>query len=236
MKIDRDELLLYALDQLSPADQARVQAALDADPALQAEVQAHREAVSLLLDDLNLEAVTVPAHAEDRLLARVRAETEQLPAYPAPAATTELPEAGEGAFPMTPPSPRRTAWWLAVPLGLAAALALWFALRAPGDPAQQYARLPGAVVRTVTSGQETLGTLVRLPDGRVFVALKQAAPPGRTYQLWHIQGAQPVSLGVFGSAGLLSSPLPPNATVAVSVEPSGGSPQPTSKPLFAQSL
>ncbi len=66
------------------------------------------------------------------------------------------------------------------------------------------------------------------------------APAGRTYQLWGIpDGANPVSLGLFqtladGSARV-SRPVPPGsdfALGAVTEEPAGGSPQPTSTPFL----
>lgn len=237
MKVERDHLLASALGQLSPSEEAGVQAALRADPALQAEYQAHLEALALLLDDLDLEAVDVPAHAEDRLLARVRAEAGDIDA-PAPAMARESGEvspagpATEAAAANRP----RLAWWLAAPLGLAAALAVFFALRPPADPLQQYAATPGAVSRQVTADGQSIGALVRLPDGRVFVKLSRPAQAGRTYQLWRIADGQPVSLGVFGDQGVLTAPIPQNTTLAVSVEPPGGSSQPTTTPLFDQPI
>ena len=44
-----------------------------------------------------------------------------------------------------------------------------------------------------------------------------------------------MSLGVFGQ-DVLTAALPQGASVAVSVEPPGGSPQPTTTPLFVQAL
>lgn len=238
MNVDRDQVLASALGQLSPAEEAEVQAALRADPALRAQWQADQDALTLLLNELDLEKVQVPADAEERLLARLRAEEGRLAGSPA-----AVPPGTEAAPATALPVPERPveraarpAWWLAVPLGLAAALALLFALRPPADPLQQYAGRPGAVSREVTAGGQTLGTLVRLPDGRVFVKLRRPADAGRTYQLWQIQGGKPVSLGVFGEQGVLTAPLPQGATLAVSVEPPGGSAQPTTQPLFAQDI
>ncbi|MDL2345690.1 anti-sigma factor, partial [Deinococcus sp. MIMF12] len=128
--------------------------------------------------------------------------------------------------------PRR--WPIA--LGLVAALALAFALlpRPQTDPLEVYRTTPGAVERSLEAGGERVGTLVQLPEGRVYVHLSRTLPPERTYQLWQIQDGTPVSLGVF-ERGLLVT-LSPGATVAVSVEPPGGSPQPTTTPLFVQPL
>lgn len=61
-------------------------------------------------------------------------------------------------------------------------------------------------------------------------------PEGKVYQLWAIQGAVPVDAGVFfpdpeGTAALRVKPLSdPRQTIqlfAITVEPAGGSPQPT---------
>lgn len=233
MKADRDELLLYALGQLSPERAAAVEAVLSADAALQAEVRADQDALGLLLDDLDLQAVSVPDDAEARLLSRVRAEA----AAPLPQTQSTSAQPKQEAAPVTAVKvPVRPRWWWVFPLGVAASLTLFFALRSPADPTQPYVETTGAITKTITVNGQDLGKLVRLPDGRVFVHLSRAAQAGRTYQLWQIQAGQPVSLGVFDQAGLLTSPLAAGATLAVSVEPLGGSPQPTTKPLFAQRL
>ncbi|THF88963.1 anti-sigma factor [Deinococcus sp. KSM4-11] len=238
-------MLASALGQLSPAEEAALQEQLKTDPALQQEWQALHETLSSLLDDLDLEQVTIPADAEDRLIARLH--VENLSSADTSDIGTSVPLVS-GVTPATTPMPvptaapdvrnlaRRSAWWLVLPLGLAAAVALLFALRPSGDPLERYAHTPGAVSTPVLASGQPLGTLVRLANGRVFVQLNRPADPGRTYQLWQIQAGTPVSLGVFDEAGLLTAALPPHATIAVSVEPAGGSPQPTTKPLFAQSV
>ena len=55
-------------------------------------------------------------------------------------------------------------------------------------------------------------------------------PDERTYQLWSLDGAQPVSLGVLGAGDDRDVRVSiPRTTVAVAIsdEPAGGSPQPT---------
>ena len=60
-----------------------------------------------------------------------------------------------------------------------------------------------------------------------------ALPTNRTYQLWFISGAKPVSAGIFdvgpeGNGRVLVQAAPPaNVVWAVTVEPAGGVPQPT---------
>jgi anti-sigma-K factor RskA len=76
----------------------------------------------------------------------------------------------------------------------------------------------------------------------VFVAQLPALQPGRVYQLWRIQGSNnPASAGTFsvdpqgyGTTDLSASQQPQaGEVVAVTNEPEGGSPGPTSNPLIA---
>ncbi len=81
------------------------------------------------------------------------------------------------------------------------------------------------------------------PDGTGSLVLASArpAPPGKVYQAWFIRpGQNPVSAGVFNDDGVAVVPLQGSAagaqTVAVTVEPPGGSPQPTSQPIEAGTI
>jgi anti-sigma-K factor RskA len=67
-----------------------------------------------------------------------------------------------------------------------------------------------------------------------------AAPPGKTYEAWVVQGKKAVPAGLFraGSGATyvpIARKVPKGAVVAVTVEPRGGSAQPTTKP-FAVSM
>lgn len=63
-----------------------------------------------------------------------------------------------------------------------------------------------------------------------------AVPPGRVYQAWKINSAgQPVSLGVLPSNRgevVFAADLSDATAVAISVEPAGGSPAPTTTPVL----
>ncbi|GAA5511617.1 hypothetical protein Dcar01_00328 [Deinococcus carri] len=215
MTVDRDQLIAYALGILPPAEEARVQAALETSPELRALLRTDQEALLALTD--TLPEVALPAGAEDRLLARLASE-RAVPAVPA-------------ALPA-----RQVAWPLLAALSLAAALALAFALRPPADPFQRYVQIPGAATQALTANGDTLGQLVRMPDGRAYLHLSQPATAGQAYQMWQLQDGQPVSLGMFQGQGFLLAGLPPGAQIAVSVEPPGGSPQPTSTPILVKQL
>ena len=79
--------------------------------------------------------------------------------------------------------------------------------------------------------------------GRIVIAASSLPPAarGRTYQLWGIEtGRPPVSLGTFNTdasgRALASVAIPPGLRIAVTAvtdEPSGGSPQPTTTPFLA---
>lgn len=234
MNTDRDDTLALALGLL-PDEQARaLRDRLEADPVAQADFDADEAALAALVSDLNHEDVQVPVDAGAQLLGRVRAEAGGA------APVAGLPDTPHSAPASTAPRrlPRTASlpWGVPAALGMAAALALAFVLRAPADLPTRYAQVPGAVQQAIEVPGRPLGTLTRLPDGRTYVHLTRPLEPGRTYQLWSLAGGQPLSLGVFGPDGLLSAPLPSGTTVAVTVEPPGGSVLPTTTPIFAQAL
>lgn len=81
------------------------------------------------------------------------------------------------------------------------------------------------------------GELVRTRDGRAVLLVRglPAAPKGKTYEAWVIEGGTPVRAGLFrGGTGivLLDRPVPNGGKVAVTLEPAGGSDAPTSDVLF----
>ncbi|GAA0371978.1 anti-sigma factor [Microbispora corallina] len=164
-----------------------------------------------------------------------------------------------------PPGGRRlsrrggAAWWPRVTAGLAAAgVAASVALgavavrtqdeleRVRADDRGVVAVLAAPDARTVsaTAGRGATGTaVVSRSQGRlVFVSSGLAAlPPSQTYQLWRI------APGAIRSAGLLrpddSGRVPPVIVdtagveqVGVTVEPAGGSAQPTTRPMLLLDL
>jgi len=62
---------------------------------------------------------------------------------------------------------------------------------------------------------------------------------GRTYQVWTIRNGLPQGVALFNAPGdgaarvAFAQPLERGDLVAVTVEPAGGSQQPTTDPLFA---
>lgn len=85
---------------------------------------------------------------------------------------------------------------------------------------------------TIAAEDGTPVARVEADDDGSFVDLSDATPltADRTYQLWSLDGPQPVPLGLLGSGGEddVRVTLPEGTTqVAISDEPAGGSPQPT---------
>jgi anti-sigma-K factor RskA len=83
------------------------------------------------------------------------------------------------------------------------------------------------------------GSLVVSTNGSAALVLYRigAAPAGKTYEAWVIRGKQaPVPAGLFSGGGATFVPIrgkvESGSAVAVTVEPAGGSPQPTSRPIL----
>ena len=236
---DSDTLMDYALGFLSPQEALLVESALEGDPQARRELQHYLDGLSALV--LDQPTQPLPAGAEDRLMARLNAELAAQPSG------VGVPVQGESAASVSPApvplaaSPRRT---LLYPLlGAAAAILLLVAVlpalrgTAP-DQLAQYRGQPGAVASVIPAPDgKPLAEVVRLKDGSAYVQLSATAalPGGKVYQAWKIVGKQPVSLGVFSGRGFVAH-VPAGTVFAVTLEPEGGSPQPTSTPLFAHAI
>lgn len=204
----------YVLGTLDAGESAAFARALERDPSLRAAVAAWEARLGPL-------AATVPAVAPDP---GIWAAIEARIAPPAPAAE---PEGGVRILRLERGLRR---WRLAAGMAgaLAAGLALWIAAGPrPAATDRQYlavvdrgGALPALIVR------------VDLDGGTVQVrSLAAETPPERSLELWYVgAGAAPRSLGLVGEApGRLALPAAlraglDNASLAVSVEPKGGSP------------
>lgn len=238
MSITEDMLTGYALGHLTPEEEATVEAHLKTHPEAAATVAGYLEGLAELVMALPPEPLTETGEAE--LLARVRAAATA--SSPAPSDADDLPPVV--TLPERPPERARggggAGWWLGALSAAAVAAALYVSVFAPPEPEarvagtlQEYQAEPGAVSYTLErEGQaEPLGTLVRLQDGRVFVALSAPPQGERVYQAWAIADA-PVSLGTFdGRTFLSTAAVAEGNTFGLTLEPPGGSEQPTSTPI-----
>lgn len=104
------------------------------------------------------------------------------------------------------------------------------------DSARAAAILADDDARRLTLGEH--GEVVRTPDGEAVMIVRNLdeAPSGKTYEAWVIGPGGPIKAGLFDGGDqeivLLDEPLGTGAIVAVTLEPEGGSEQPTSDVLF----
>ena len=244
MSVDQDMLVSYAFGTLTPQAEAEVVSYLKTHPEAAARVSGYLE--SLADFALLLSPETLPETGEADLLARVRAAPNApviRDAPPEPGSRAETPtEAPDSSPPpviMVPARPRSPSLWLAGLGAVAVAALLYFTVVSltPDAPyageLAQYQAEPGAVSYplAVDGEAEPLGTLVRLQDGRVFVALDAPPTANRVYQAWNIGNAA-TSLGTFtGNTFLSQAAVPAGNTFGLTLEPPGGSDQPTTTPL-----
>jgi anti-sigma-K factor RskA len=135
--------------------------------------------------------------------------------------------------------PLRPRW--AVPLAAAAAIAACAAIGLGVWNVSLHDQLSAsdrqALARVPLSG--AAGSVVVASGGAAALVVSNlvAAPSGKTYEAWVIQGRAVYAAGLFHGGATtnivaLSHPLPAGSMVAVTVEPAGGSRAPTRKPFI----
>ena len=76
------------------------------------------------------------------------------------------------------------------------------------------------------------GTLARRENNSLFVVLENDPPTGQVYQAWEIVEGTPQSLGVWNNRVMnITRALAEDSVFGITIEPPGGSPQPTSTPI-----
>ncbi|MGW0827794.1 anti-sigma factor [Streptomyces sp. NPDC002845] len=247
----------YALDALEPAERKRFERHLARCDRCAAEVRVLTE------DAVRLAWQTVapaPPAMRDRVLDAVRnTPQEASPQGAGKARPQHLPAHVWGTEP--PPSRARAPRLrpLFVPLATATAAAALvvgslFAvqanqardqLNAERAQAREIAHVLAAPDARVTNSQDAqggrIGVVASAQEGSAVVTLSglDGLPAGRVHQLWLMRpDVQPRSLGLFdGDTPLVASGMNADATsLAVTVEPDDGSPQPTSQPVVQLAL
>jgi anti-sigma-K factor RskA len=225
----------HALHALSPADEQLFTEATAAHPEWAGDIRADRETAALL--GSAVPSVTPSAELRGRIL-------DQIGRGSGATAPAEAP---------TPrPSMARRGWFalaasLVVLLVLAGVGAL-FASQIAGPPTSstalaQIQRQPDADSATekVAGGgtatvhwSDTLGKAVLVSDGMARI------PSGKVFELWYVRDGTPTAAGTFTTTdGKATAPLSGSMhlgdTIAVTVEPHGGSPTgaPTTTPIVA---
>ncbi|MFJ4694306.1 anti-sigma factor domain-containing protein [Streptomyces sp. NPDC088766] len=232
----------YVLHALPPAEEAAFEEHLAGCEECRAEVAAHLEIITRLAD---AESVSVPPHVRVRTLDAISRIAQDRP--------RRLPEAGHRTGRRA--GHRAVRFALAVSIAAAALLggvAAWQYSRADDARAQaarahtanraltEVVTAPDATLHTGTlTGGGTAAVVVSRSEARaVFAAQDLPALTGdRVYELWYAAAAGDLrSAGLLpGAAGQASRVLrdPPAGAVAVgiTIEPAGGSRQPTTDPL-----
>lgn len=237
---------LYVLDALSADERARVDAHLATCPEAHAEFAAVggvAPALASLADP-----VGAPASLKNKVMADYRAGAGAAVWQPAPVAAPRA-------------APGRASW-----LGWAAAAAAVLVIavlggwgyvnqaRADADAqrAQEFAQAievmssPGssvALLHGTGSAADATGFAALDASGAGYMVLVNlpAAGAGQTYQAWYIADGRPSSAGLLtvdgqGFAFLALPGQPGTSVIAMTVEPAGGSDQPTSNPILAGDL
>ena len=231
----RDLLAAYALDAVDDLDRRAVERLLSADPDARRELDEHRAVVAAFTVE-----TAPPAALRERVLGSI-ASVPQVAQTPRGAGSAGAADgARQGAV--------RRRRWAVVAVAAAAVVAVavptTIAIQARqeqvrlqtqadavasmlADPAAEIVRgemVGGGDASALVSGDRVLFSVTDLPQ----------AGSAEDYQLWLVEGEEMVSAGVFdardGSAALLVE-ASGSAGVAVTLEPAGGSPQPTSDPL-----
>ncbi|MEV6293953.1 anti-sigma factor [Streptomyces sp. NPDC051896] len=244
----------YALDALEPGERRRFAKHLQGCDRCAAEV---RE----LAEDAVRLAWSTAAHAPPALRERVLAAVQTTPQEQGPARerTPQLPPHVWGTQP--PPgrirAPRRRPLFVPFATATAAAalvVASLFAVqarhtqdrldaeRARGREIAHVLAAPDARALTSKDARgRAVGVIASASEGEAVVTLSGygSPPAGRVRQLWLMRPrAQPRSLGLFaGDTPLVAKGLDTSSTsLAVTVEPDGGSPQPTGQPIVQLTL
>jgi anti-sigma-K factor RskA len=222
----RDRIALYALNALEPDEMREIEQLLERDPEARAELRVQLETTAQLAR--GVPQFDPPADLEAKLMQRVRADREQVPAI------TTLPTP-EASTPKTPP--RAMSRWTVIAAGFALAASLGV-IALVARNANQPNLDPIAIERTEgartlvlqTTDGKSAGRVVVTPDHRVLMGHTLGnAPSGKTWQAWYIpkNAKNPVSLGVFQGSSVAVVVPADAVAVAVSEEPDGGSAQPT---------
>ncbi|WP_427923427.1 anti-sigma factor [Streptomyces sp. cg40] len=251
----------YALDALEPGERAQFEKHLKKCERCAFEVRGLTEGAARLARSM---AAQPPPAMRDRVLSAIR-NTPQEPGplrergRETREYTPRLPAHVWGAEPQASRArvPQRRPFFVPFATATAAAalvVASLFAVQANRtqdklDAAQAQSREIAHVLAApdarATTGADTagrsIGVIASASEGRAVVTLSGygALPSGRVRQLWLMRpNVQPRSLGLFkDDTPLVTTGLDKSATsLAVTVEPDGGSPQPTTQPVVQLAL
>ena len=234
----RDNVGSYVLHALPDDEYQRFVSHLSGCADCQREIDELQGAADSL--PLATEQIAPPPELKDRIMSVVRAEAELLSAAGARADEPEPARRRERRD--------RKRWLLSLrplpAIGLATAvLAVGVLAGALLTGGGESARTVDAKVTLASAPAAHASLRVAGDDGRLAVSHFPAAGSDRVYQVWLVRGhGKPASAGLFRvpGSGQATFAIPESMKgvdqVLVSVEPGGGSDQPTTKPVVAASM
>lgn len=219
----------YAADALDEDERRGFERHLGQCPACAQEVAELRTTTARLAG-----AVAAPPPAQ--LRARVLAEVDQVRQVSPLRTVPRAAQSGARRAPLL------AAAVIAAVVSLASGLVAWQQYDRANRIEDQADRIVAILTdpdrRTVEVPARTGGEgSVVLADGSAVVVTRglRALPADSTYQLWVIAAGEPRSAGLLGRDGTtrkIVDGVPPDASIGVTVEPSGGSRRPTSEPVL----
>jgi anti-sigma-K factor RskA len=244
----------YALDAL-PSDEAaqfRAHAVTCREHATKA---AELRAVASALP-ASVDAMPPPASLRSRLLDAVAREP-QLTTTSAPRRIETAPSGTARTTAATPVGAASGPWrnarplqaWAALAAAIIAGLLAWnIGLQSGNDDGDRFSAANATSITALEAHNAGgTGTALYFADEDTIVLVADGIgqlDSSRTYQLWSTDSAEPVSLGTMlpDDEGRMRSIVPLGAvggsvgTIAITVEPAGGSEQPTTDPVFTADL
>ncbi len=136
--------------------------------------------------------------------------------------------------------------WGALAAAIIVGLVVWNVALQSGDDGGRFdARQATSINALEAHNVDGTGSALYFAEENTIIVVADGVDPlddSRTYQMWAIVEGDPVSLGIMSADddGHLSSVIPFDVVgsdlIAITVEPAGGSIEPTSSPVFTADL
>ena len=231
----------FALGAVTPDESAAIQAHLENCADCRQELGQMVEVAMAM--PLAVEAVEPPAGLRQRIVAAIAEDAAGDGIVSLPGAREARARQAESAADATP-SQRRSFWTSRAWPALAAA-ALVAAVGLGGYSYSQQQSQPKVYALHVQADPQATGQLTYVPNQHTTYVTVDGAPDpglGKTYQMWLVRDGKPESVGTIkpdpgGKAdATLTKDLGGYQQFSVTVEPAGGSAQPTGAQVLTQSL
>lgn len=217
----------FALDALDAADRARFRAHLSQCVSCQSELAGFVTTAARLGD---VESLAPPPELRERLMAEVATTRQERPVV--------VPLQRKSALRRTLPRIAVAAAFLVGAVGIGGYVT-------ERNEADEFRAQSNTITRIVAASDAKTtdkkfdgGGHVRLfaseTVGSAYIVAKSlpGLPDGKVYQVWMVKDDTPTSQGVFASSGsMVMDDLGGADRIAITVEPAGGSKQPTTAPI-----